>query len=322
MESTTLWRSFSQSTVPSGPTVLGQVDRAQAAVLVGSKPLLAARIGGFQLVQVRHRVGAVGGIQEEHARLAVVVRLGDDLVEQVARADGLIDAHGDAGGFGLFERAAEACGSRAMHVGEAQVPIRVVLRRRCMNASVMPTEMLKLVICVFVGLAGDELFDIRMVHAQHGHVGAAAGAALGDLAEGLVVDAQEAHRPGGLPGGGFHQRALGAQAREGEAVAAAGLLDQRRIAQGLEDAGRIAAHVIGDGQHKAGGQLAQRRAGAGKGGGVGEEALAGQQLVIIFGAFDDIARPSCLRLWRRDKPPARTSLPPFQPGLPSSPRRT
>ncbi len=58
-----------------GGEVLGQVDRTQAAVLVGSQVLLAAGVGGFQLVQVRDRVGAVGGIQEEHARLAVVVGL-------------------------------------------------------------------------------------------------------------------------------------------------------------------------------------------------------------------------------------------------------
>ena len=62
--------------------MFGQVDRAQAAVFVGSQPLLAAGIGGFQLVEVRHRVGAVGGIQEEHARFAVVVGLGDDLLNR------------------------------------------------------------------------------------------------------------------------------------------------------------------------------------------------------------------------------------------------
>jgi hypothetical protein len=38
---------------------------------------------------------------------------------------------------------------------------------------------------------------------------------------------------------------LRAQAREVEAVPAAGLLDEGGIAQGLEDAGGIAAHVIG-----------------------------------------------------------------------------
>ena len=90
---------------------------------------------------------------------------------------------------------------------------------------------------VFVGLAGDEIFDIRVIHAQDGHVGAAAGAALGDFAKGVVVDAQEADRTGGLAGRGFHQAALWAQAGEREAVAAAGLLDEGSIAQGLEDAG-------------------------------------------------------------------------------------
>ena len=116
-------------------------------------------------------------------------------------------------------------------------------------------------------------------------------AALGDLAKGVVVDAQEADRAGGLPGGGFDQRALGAQAGEGEAVAAAGLLDQGGVAQGLEDAGRVAAHIIGDGQDETGGQLAQRGARAGEGGGIGEEALAGKQIVKFAGALHDIAGP-------------------------------
>ena len=131
---------------------------------------------------------------------------------------------------------------------------------------------------ILVGLAGDEIFDIRMIDAQHSHVGAAAGAALGDLAKGLIVDAQETHRSGSLPGGGLDQGAFGAQAREGKAIAAAGLLDQGGIAQSLEDARRVATHIIGDGQHETGCQLPERRAGAGKGGRIGEETLAGQQL--------------------------------------------
>ena len=227
-----------------GAEVLGQVDRAQAAVLVGSKPLLAAGVGGFQLVEVRHRVGAVGGIQEEHARLAVVVRLVDDLLEQVAGAHGLVDleagcrrlrpvracrrSRGSAGRVTSGKRRSQsASSSTALHegIGDADGDVEIGD-------------------LVLVGLAGDEFFHIRMIHAQDGHVGAAAGAALGDLAKGMVVDAQEADRPGGLPGGGFDQAALGAQAREGEAVAAAGLLDEGGIAQGLEDAGGVAAHVI------------------------------------------------------------------------------
>jgi hypothetical protein len=52
----------------------------------------------------------------------------------------------------------------------------------------------------------------------------------------------------------------------------------------------MAAHVIGDGQHKAGRQLPEGRARAGEGGRIGEEALAGQQ-VIKFAARLHIAAP-------------------------------
>ena len=62
----------------------GQVDRTQAAVLVWAEPLLTAGVGGFELVEMRDRVAAVSGIQEQQAGLAVVVRLRNDLVEQLA----------------------------------------------------------------------------------------------------------------------------------------------------------------------------------------------------------------------------------------------
>ena len=123
-----------------------------------------------------------------------------------------------------------------MTSGKTQIPIGIVFDS--LHESIGDADRdIEIGDLVLVGLAGDEIFHIRMIHAQHGHIGAAAGAALGDLAEGMVVHAQKADRTGCLAGRGFHQRALGAQAGEGEAVAAAGLLDQRSIAQGLEDAG-------------------------------------------------------------------------------------
>ena len=165
---------------------------------------------------------------------------------------------------------------------------------------------------MFVGLAGDEIFDIRMIHAQDGHIGAAPAAALGDFAEGMVIDAQKADRAGGLSGGCFHQRTGRAQAGEGKAVAAAGLLDEGGIAQGLENAGRILAHVIGDGQHKTGSQLPQRCAGPGEGGGVGEELAGGEQVVILFRQRIHILFEGSFPLWQCCRPPARTSLQPFR----------
>jgi hypothetical protein len=98
---------------------------------------------------------------------------------------------------------------------------------------------------------------------------------LGDFAKSMVVHPQESDRAGGFTGGRFDQGSLWPQVREREPVAAAGLLDESGVAQRLEDAGGFAAHVVGDGQHEAGGELAERGAGAGKGGRIGEEALRG-----------------------------------------------
>ncbi len=83
-----------------------------------------------------------------------------------------------------------------------------------------------------------------MLDPQHGHIGPAPRAALGHFAEGMVVDPQETDRAGGLTGGGFYQGALGPQAREGKTIPTAGLLDERGIPQGLENAGRAAAHIV------------------------------------------------------------------------------
>ncbi|OQB00637.1 MAG: hypothetical protein BWY25_01737 [Chloroflexi bacterium ADurb.Bin222] len=87
-----------------------------------------------------------------------------------------------------------------------------------------------------------------MVHPQDAHVGAAPRTALGDFPEGAVVDAQESYRTGGFAHAGNHQTGARAQTGEREAVAAAGLLNERGIAQRLEDAALFFAHVIFDGQ--------------------------------------------------------------------------
>ena len=175
-----------------------------------------------------------------------------------------MDLQRDSGGAGLFDGAAEFAVFGAVDLGEDQVPILVIFDRAHKRIGDADRD-IEIGDGILVGLAGDEIFDIRVIDPQHAHVGAAPAAALGDFAKGIVVDAQEADRSGCLPGRSFDQRALGAQAREGEAIAAAGLLDQRRVAQGGEDTGLVAAHVIGDGQDKAGRKLAERGACAGKG---------------------------------------------------------
>ena len=75
------------------------------------------------------------------------------------------------------------------------------------------------------------------------------------------------------PAEAFTSEPFGRRREKRETVAATGLLDQRRITQGLKDAARISAHVILNGQDKTGSQLAQGSSGTGKGGGVGEKLL-------------------------------------------------
>ena len=94
---------------------------------------------------MRHRVGAVGGVQEEHARLAVVVRLAYDLVEQVAGPHRPVDLDRHARRLGLLQRALGSRCIRGRTSGKRSSQSSSSSTAR-MNASVMPTEMLKLVI--------------------------------------------------------------------------------------------------------------------------------------------------------------------------------
>ena len=72
---------------------------------------------------------------------------------------------------------------------------------------------------------------------------------------------------------------LWTQAAEAEAIAPAGLLDERRDAQGTEDAIARPPHIVCDGQHEAGGKLTEGCARAGEGGAVGEETQLCEQVV-------------------------------------------
>ena len=100
--------------------------------------------------------------------------------------------------------------------------------------------------------------------------------ALRNLAKGMIVDAQKSNRSRCLPRRGLDQRARRAQTRERESIPAARLLDQGRVAQGLEDARGVASHVIGDRQNKTGRKLPERSPCAGKGWRVREKFLAGK----------------------------------------------
>ncbi len=116
-----------------------------------------------------------------------------------------------------------------------------------------------------------------MIHPQHRHIRAPAGAALRHLAKRDVIHPQEADGTRRHSRARLDYVALRPQIGEGEAVAAAGLLDQGRIAEGLENAGRVPAHVVGYGNYETRGKLPEWGAGARKGGRVGEKAQAAQE---------------------------------------------
>jgi hypothetical protein len=52
--------------------MLSEVERTKAAVFVRSKPLFTAGVGGFELVEVRDRVGAIGSVEEKQAGFTIV----------------------------------------------------------------------------------------------------------------------------------------------------------------------------------------------------------------------------------------------------------
>ena len=114
---------------------------------------------------MRDGVAAVGCVKEEHARLAVVMRLLDDLLEQVACFDCTIGADGHARGFSLFKSPFDVLAvTGIMHVGEAQFPFSIILDG--LHEGIRDADRnVEIGNVVLVGLAGDEIINIGMVYA-------------------------------------------------------------------------------------------------------------------------------------------------------------
>jgi hypothetical protein len=109
-----------------------------------------------------------------------------------------------------------------------------------------------------VFLAGDEVEDVRVVHAENPHVRAAPRSALLHRIGGGVVELHERDGSAGDARGRAHDAALLAQTREGEAGAAAGLMDERHRAQRVVDAVVPVRQRILDGKDEARRELAER----------------------------------------------------------------
>jgi hypothetical protein len=168
----------------------GEVDRAQAAAAVGRQRLLGAGVGGLDGLAVVEVVVAVDAVEEQDARLGVVVGRAHDLVPQLARAHlavhpaavlALVGAGGldVGGGLGLVRQFDVAVVLDRLHegIGDADGDVEVGE--------------------VALVLGVDEHLDVRMVAAQHAHLGAAPRAGRFHRLAGAVEDAHVGHRAGG-----------------------------------------------------------------------------------------------------------------------------
>jgi len=137
---------------------------------------------------------------------------------------------------------------------------------------------------LLVGLAHDEIHDIRVVNPQDAHIGAAPCAALLDGFGGGIEDPHEGDRAAGDAGGGQHQVIGRTQTGEGEAGAAARLVDHGGELDRIEDLFDGVAHR----QHETGRELAQFTTGVHQGRGVGHKVEAGHHPVETVGQFFEI----------------------------------
>ena len=114
-----------------------------------------------------------------------------------------------------------------------------------------------------------------MVHPQNPHIGAPPGAALLHCLCGHVEHPHKADGPAGHAAGGIYRAARRPEAGKGEAGAAARLVDQRRLLDGLENI----LHAVRHRQDEAGGKLPQRPTGVHQRGGIGQEFQLGHHPV-------------------------------------------
>ena len=166
-----------------------QVDRPQAAAAIRRQRLLGAGIGGLDHFAVIEVVVLVHAVEEEDAGLGMVVGGFHHLVPQVAGAQLAVDPHA----------VVALVGARLLHVGIGfgamqQLDIAVAVDR--FHEGVGNADRNVEIGQVAMILGVDEVLDIRMVAAQHAHLGATPGAGRFDGLARAVEDAHVRHRAG------------------------------------------------------------------------------------------------------------------------------
>jgi hypothetical protein len=195
-----------------------------------------ARVGrtdGFAVTEV---VVLVDAVEEQHARLGMVVGAAHDLVPQLARAHAAVDPQAVA----ALERALfllRRPGFGAVH----QLDLAVVHQRAHEDVGDADRQVEVLQVAFVLGV--DEELDVGVVAAQHAHLCAAAAAGRFDRLATAIEDAHVADRPRSAAARAAHPRTLGPDAREVVAHAAAAAHGLCRFGQRGVDAGVAVLHL-------------------------------------------------------------------------------
>ncbi len=255
----------------------GQIDRAQQAGAVGWQWLLAAGVGRPDRFAPPVVVQLVDAIDEDEARLGVVVGGDHDHVPQMTRLHPAVDAAGDqavvahdialvGGPFAPDD----LLGVVQVQLGlflevqrEDQRPFGVVLHRLHELVGDQQAEV-ELAQATVFALGADEFAHVRMADIEGAHLRAAASAGGADGEAHLVEDIHERQRPAGMRAGPGDEGAARAQGAEFVADAATGLERQ----PGLVDLAENLVHRVVDGAGNSavdgrGGRLVVLRAGVG-----------------------------------------------------------
>ncbi len=199
-----------------------QIDRSQKARAIRRQRLLPAGVRRRNRLAIIEIVGGVDAIDENDARLGIVVGRAHDLVPQRARLDRLVDL---AGKYEIPRRVAadgvhEGIGYQHRKV-EISEPLRIRFRR-------------------------DERFDIRVIAPERRHHGAAPLSGRHDRPAHRVPDVHEADRTRCIRADALDRRAPRPKRREIMADAAAGLHRQRRFFDAVEDARKVVGNFAQD----------------------------------------------------------------------------
>ncbi len=257
-----------------------EVHRAEQAGAVGRQRLLAAGVGGADVLAPPVVVHLVDAVDQDEARLREIVGGRHDDVPHAARRQRLVDAAGDEArvvgdvllgvrplaphelrGVGEVRRLGLELLARDR---ERELPVAILAHGAHELVGDEQRE-IELAQPAVLALGADEFHGVRVADVERAHLRAAATAGRRHGEAHLVVDIHERQRAGGVGARARHVRPARTQRRELVADAAAGLQRQARLVHLLQDVVHRVADRAGHGAVDGGRRrLVLLRAGVGR----------------------------------------------------------